>query len=174
MSAFDRKVLEWLNEADLPDKSKQTVLERTSAGIKAYRNLFDQDPKLADALPVDFTLDDVVGRAMRRLKDGEKPLVSLGTPTVPKIQLRPSASRASSRPASARAGAAPTTSRSEKSQPATTRVIARPATASARAALVSKPSPMPRRANGALLSSSRSPTSPAATKASNKPAVPKA
>jgi hypothetical protein len=146
MSAFDRKVLEWLNTADLPDKSKQTVLDRTAAGIKTYRLLFDQDPKIADGVAVDFALQDVVARAGRRLKDGETPLVLLSQPSVPKIALRPSASRTSSRPPSARVGTAPATGRSAATQPATTRVQPRPTTASARAALVSKPTPIPRRA----------------------------
>jgi hypothetical protein len=146
MSAFDRRVLEWLNDADLPEKSKTTVLNRTAAGIKTYRTMFENEPKLAAGLAVDFGLDDVVARAQRRLKDGETPIVVLPSQgRVPAIQLRPSASRASSRPATARGPA--TRRRTASAAPATQRTQARPATASQRAALVSKPTPIPKRSS---------------------------
>lgn len=158
MSAFDRKVLEWLNTADLPDKSKQTVLARTQSGIATYKQMFTNEPKFAEQVKVDFGLADVVARAQRRLQAGETPLVILPSPTIPTIALRPSASRSSSRPVSARPGTGRSGTGTSPSSPPTQRAV-RPATASARAAMVSKPEPMRRRFSGsASKSASASPT----------------
>lgn len=150
MSAFDRKVLEWLNDADLPDKSKKVVLDRTAAGIKTYKALIDSDARIGDAVNVDLNLEDVVARAGRRLQDGQTPICQLQTTNaVPKLALRPSSSRPGSRAPSARAGTArsavPSGAASVAASSPRSQRSARPATASARAAMVSKPTPIPKR-----------------------------
>ncbi len=140
MTDFDRKVLEWLNGADLLEKSKQVVLDRTAAGIETYRQLFEGNPKLASVINVDLSLADVVARAGRRLKDHEEPIAVLGPSSIPRLVLR--SSRPSSRPPTARS-AASHRSGTSAAPPAEKQVY--PATASERAARVSKPTPMPKR-----------------------------
>ena len=154
MSEFDRKVLEWLNEADLQEKSKQAVLDRTAAGINTYKMLLENNPKLGDAIPLDLSLSDVIARASRRLKDKETPIVVLSPSSVPRLALRPSGSRANSRPATARSTAG-STARDSENHNSVNRPIARPLTASARAALMSKPTPIPKH--------TKTPSRPAAT-----------
>ena len=77
MSAFDRRVLEWLNTSTLADKSKVTLLQRTSVGISNYRNITTTGPAKThegtSTIPfhVDFTLEDHVNKAVRKLTNGE-------------------------------------------------------------------------------------------------------
>jgi CRP-like cAMP-binding protein len=138
MSDFDRTVLEWLNGADIPAKSKTAVLNRSAAGIKAYRALLDDasnsasvtDNKMFSALDIDLELEDVVARTQRRLDDGEEPIALLPV-RVPKLAVKKTAALQPQRRApSAAAGH-------------------RPGTASARASMVSKPTGMRRANSGA-------------------------
>jgi CRP-like cAMP-binding protein len=77
MSAFDKRVCQWLNEASISVKSKQTLVNRMHVGINNYRNL--ELEKLA--LPgmkqyaaenrIDYALQEQIQKALFRLQEGD-------------------------------------------------------------------------------------------------------
>lgn len=160
MTEFDRKVLTWLNDADIPDKSKATVLKRTRLSTGIYKDMLESDAKVLERLPIDTSLDDVCARAERRLQEGLTPVVVIPT-AVPQLTLRRMGTatpatgttpRGFARSASGASGTgayqrgASNASQQPDVGPSSSgvqRPIATPrgGTASARASLVSKPGP---------------------------------
>ncbi len=106
MSAFDRRVLQWLDHSTVSEKAKLTVLNRVSAGIDGYRTI-PLDAAGTKPLNIDFALQDSINKAVRKLESGEE---------CPKGSLFPNLGQqqngtgkqagSSSRPATARSGTA--------------------------------------------------------------------
>lgn len=77
MSAFDKRVCEWLNGASIPAKSKQTILNRMNVGITNYRALeleklttVPAAKILSEHKKIDYSLQDDIAKALYRLEDG--------------------------------------------------------------------------------------------------------
>ena len=167
MTEFDRKVLTWLNTADVTDKAKTTMISRVRAGIDVYRHMLHDDPKLLERVPIDLGLDEECCRAERRVAEGISPIVQL-PPAVPQLTLKRSGTASTSvtpRLSTAQRGAS---SASETAAAPRPTVTPRPATASARAAMVSKPGRMKINATPRLQTQSVR-SSAAVTPAANSP-----
>lgn len=77
MSAFDKRVCQWLNDASIPTKSKQTILNRMNVGITNYRALeleklttVPAAKILSENKKIDYSLQDDIAKALYRLEDG--------------------------------------------------------------------------------------------------------